>query len=470
MVRFLLFLCVLAPLLMDPVCADSSGEEDSTSVKANAGTPPPFALPLAKEDNDSSSEEEEVIPIPFYQLTAPQIDQETAAPEIAALSLDGGGVRGYFQALILYALEEEFRRCLGVSPETLNAEKPRLIEAFDLVGGTSAGAIGAACLTVSDPTGMRPLHDLSKLLEFYEGDGRDEAGALTYADPPVAGMFRRSLWQKAKSLFGLRREKYSSGPLQRALSSYGLDVPLTTACVPTLIVTAQLRDDADGSRPVHLKSYEMGDFPSVTSAQAALCSGAAPTYFKRVHLEGDAGPGYFVDGGVTGANNPSVVLIPEIFRMRHGLRNRNLLLVSVGTGVAPVQINGRRAAKFGLVKWAKPVISLSLGMPTLTNEDTMDTLFRKKGAERAGGYMRWSPRLESKIDLDDASPGNLALMRTIATAFLEERQEEIQETAQKLARRYRVKQEKRAHGVDDRLTSLPMSASFSAFSTTSPAS
>lgn len=470
MVRFLLSLCVSASLLMDPSYADSSRDEDSISVKANAGTPPPFVLPPVKEDNDSSSEEEDVIPIPTYQLMAPQKDQEIAAPEIAALSLDGGGVRGYFQALILYALEEEFRKCLGVSPDTLDTEKPRLIEAFDLVGGTSAGAIGAACLTVADPTGMRPLHDLSKLLEFYEGEERDASGAPTYADPPVAGMFRRSLWQKAKSVFGLRREKYSSGPLTRALSSYGLDVPLTRACVPTLIVTTQLSDDEQGSRPVHFKSYETGDFPGVTSAQAALCSGAAPTYFKRVHLEGDEGPGYFVDGGMTGANDPSVSLIPEIFRMRHGLRKRNLLVLSIGTGGAPVRVNGRKAARFGLVKWAKPVIDLSLGMPTLTNEAIMDTLFRRKADDRPVGYMRWSPRLEGKIALDDASPRNLTLMRTIALAFLEERQEEIRETAEKLARRYRVKQENRAQGVDDRLTSLPMSASFSAFSTTTPAS
>lgn len=45
------------------------------------------------------------------------------------LSLDGGGVRGIFQAHVLKRLEDEHE----------------LVEKFDVIGGTSTGAVVGAC-------------------------------------------------------------------------------------------------------------------------------------------------------------------------------------------------------------------------------------------------------------------------------------------------------------------------------------
>lgn len=487
--RFYTKLMAASVLLLSGAYGSVHSEDDqASSIAAQSGTPTVLVLSqmhrLPDEDDSQGLDDTVLVVdghdthrtivtprpgdgIQIHMLAAPSDEPRIEAPEIAALALDGGGVRGYFQALILSALEEEFRRCLDVDPAMSAKDKPRLVEAFDLVGGTSAGAIGAGCLTVADETGMRPLHDLSTLLSFYEGDARDAAGNPTFANPPVAGMFNRSLARRIKTGFGLLNERYSSDPMRRALSAYGLDVPLAQACVPTLIVTTELRNDDIGCRPIHFKSYDMGEFPGLTAAQAALCSGAAPTYFERMAVDDASGmERYFVDGGLTGANNPAVVLTPEIFSLRHGLRKKNLLFVSVGTGIAPIQVNGRKAANFGLVDWVVPIIDLTLGMPTLTNEAIMETLFRHQDPTRPGGYMRWSPALGQKITLDDASPRNLALMRQVALTFIDARQGEIKEAAQKLARRYQVKLEARASGHEESI--VPGGASFSAFTSVSP--
>ncbi|MBA4749412.1 MAG: patatin-like phospholipase family protein [Alphaproteobacteria bacterium] len=408
------------------------------------------------------------------------------------LTLDGGGGRGYITMLILHAVELRVRAILG--DNTI-----RLAECFDLIGGTSAGAIAAAVLTKADPTNAkRPQHDIGIMVDFFE---KGEA----------AKMFERSLWQKVTSGFGLLDEQYSSEPLKKALKGYVGDSKLRDACIPTFITTFELLKTLPGSAPRLFTSYATSEDPfyDVKASQAAMASGAAPTYFERVsifsnilqnpHLKLDetqrrlltavlmkgmltAGAEheekvieeaantntldaqsvsqnsnqvgrkpllcepskskkkdkfkehFFIDGGMTGANDPTLVGIAQIYTLHPTLRKRDMEVLSVGTGIAPMLYDGEKATNWGLLGWLQPIITIALNAPTQTNNLTMEWLFKK------GGYTRWSPTLEQAISLDALDAHTMENMKSVTLAFIEAHKEEMEKQAQTLAARYRAKQ------------------------------
>src|SRR5438874_1178764 len=69
------------------------------------------------------------------------------------LALDGGGIRGVITLGVLKSLEEKLRDATG------GGEEFRLADFFDLIGGTSTGAIMATGLA----TGM----SVDKIQDFY---------------------------------------------------------------------------------------------------------------------------------------------------------------------------------------------------------------------------------------------------------------------------------------------------------------
>mmetsp|Transcript_37921 Transcript_37921/g.69325 ORF Transcript_37921/g.69325 Transcript_37921/m.69325 type:complete len:135 (-) Transcript_37921:17-421(-) len=86
-------------------------------------SPPPSSSPNAGVlySSDSSS-----IPLALRKFTSGE------KSTFNILSLDGGGVRGAFTATVLARLEEECG--------------PDFIDSFDLIAGTSTGAVLALCL------------------------------------------------------------------------------------------------------------------------------------------------------------------------------------------------------------------------------------------------------------------------------------------------------------------------------------
>ncbi len=71
------------------------------------------------------------------------------------LSLDGGGVRG----AISIAFLEKFERCIA----DIEGRKVRLCDWFDLVGGTSTGAIIACAIALG--------YGANDIRQFYERFG-----------------------------------------------------------------------------------------------------------------------------------------------------------------------------------------------------------------------------------------------------------------------------------------------------------
>jgi hypothetical protein len=87
--------------------------------------------------------------------------------KVHILTIDGGGIPGIIPATILEAMEEILQSELGI-----NSKEARLSDCFDLMVGSSTGALSVLFLTARDKENK--LYRADKLYEFYE---------LLYASP-----------------------------------------------------------------------------------------------------------------------------------------------------------------------------------------------------------------------------------------------------------------------------------------------
>jgi len=237
------------------------------------------------------------------------------------LALDGGGLRGILTLGILGSVEELLRERHGGDPDF------RLCDYFDLIAGTSTGAIIAAALAQGD--------SVSKVVETYNKLGRK--------------VFERSFLRK-----GLLRAKYDQRKLSAELQAfYGENTTLGSDRLKTglLVVTKRL----DTGSPWPLGNNPRGRYFNARSEgviangeyplwQVVRASTAAPTFFDPENIviaqqEGSKTvEGDFVDGGVSPYNNPSFQALMYAtlagYRVGWPMGADRLMLISVGTGAA----------------------------------------------------------------------------------------------------------------------------------------
>ncbi len=238
------------------------------------------------------------------------------------LALDGGGLRGILTLGILQKIEDVLRARHGGQPAF------RLAHYYDLIAGTSTGAIIAAALAM----GMS-VEDLRKM---YLDLGKR--------------VFERS-WLRQ----GFIRAKYDERKLIDELKRvYGADTTLgdpKKLITGLLVVTKRidtgspwpLSNNPGGkyfaARPNHVVGN--GDYPLWKVVRAST---AAPAYFdaERITIcqppDGKLIAGDFVDGGVSPHNNPALMAFLyatlEGYEVGWPLGADRILLTSVGTGAA----------------------------------------------------------------------------------------------------------------------------------------
>jgi uncharacterized protein len=233
------------------------------------------------------------------------------------LALDGGGMRGLITLGILETLEAKLRARAGGSPGF------RLCHVFDLIAGTSTGAIIAAGLA----RGM----SVAEVLAFYESFGHDV-------------FTKRSIFERWKSLYG-------DGALQRKLQeAFGSDTTLEPEHLQCLLLVVTRNATTDSAWPIFSNpwsKYNRRDRKDcnlrIPLWQIVRASTAAPVYFPPETIAWDkddpAKKFVFVDGGTTAYNNPAFLLyrmaIEPAFGLEWARGEQNLLIVSIGTGWAP---------------------------------------------------------------------------------------------------------------------------------------
>jgi len=233
------------------------------------------------------------------------------------LALDGGGIRGLMTARLLVELESQLAgRVAGGSSDF------RLCEYFDYIGGTSTGAIIAAALA----RGM----SASELLEFYQ-----EFGKKAFA--------KRNLFVRWKSLYG-------DGELEKKLKEvFGERTQLYPKDLKTLLLVVTRNMTTDSAWPISSNPDAMFNDPNASYCnlkfplyQIVRASTAAPVFFppEVVRVDEDGEDYVFVDGGTTPYNNPAFLMYrmatEPAYRLNWPSGENKLLIVSLGTGTAPV--------------------------------------------------------------------------------------------------------------------------------------
>src|SRR5579885_997848 len=199
------------------------------------------------------------------------------------LAIDGGGLAGLIPAEALIQIEHQL--------DLLTGSPAPLCERFDLIAGTSTGAILAAGLAL----GLKA----ATLRDFYLQFGRE--------------IFSKSWWPVRFW------HSYPSGPLEKHLKNV-LGEETTLGCeqlrTQILIVTKNATQGNDWffSNNPHNKFFQNNS--AIPLWQIVRASSAAPTYFPPHTIAVPDGNGVtssyeFVDGGVSSYNNPALQVFLE---------------------------------------------------------------------------------------------------------------------------------------------------------------
>jgi predicted acylesterase/phospholipase RssA len=253
-----------------------------------------------------------------YRNFAQHLDPAVGPKRI--LALDGGGLRGVLTLGILRELESTLREQHGNDPGF------RLSDYFDLIAGTSTGAIIGAALSLGMSVDEVHGHylDLGKFV------------------------FKRSLLR-----WGAFRAKFDGDKVGQALIGVLGERRLSSPDFRTGLLVVTKRLDTGSAWPItnnpQAKYFKAGtqattipnaDYPLW---QVVRASTAAPYFFdpETMHIGRSARGlqavmGDFVDGGVSPSNNPALQALMtatmEGYRLGWTAGADELLVVSVGTG------------------------------------------------------------------------------------------------------------------------------------------
>jgi patatin-like phospholipase/acyl hydrolase len=288
------------------------------------------------------------------------------------LAIDGGGIRGLIPSLVLADVERRCGRPAG--------------EMFDLIAGTSTGAIIACALAKPDPL------PAARVAELYERDG-----------PRI---FDRSLLKRITSAGGLVDERYESDGLVEVLTEH-LGAARLNEAKPPVLITAY---DIERRTAVFMRSTD-----TTSMVDAAHASSAAPTYFEPVRVDGAT----LIDGGVF-AVNPAMCGYAEA-------AGRLEQLVSLGTGEHTRPLPFEEVRNWGRLEWASPILDVVF-------DGSADAVDEQASALLADRYLRLQTRLEeASDDLDDASEENLAALRREAERLIAERSNDLDGLCERLS-------------------------------------
>jgi uncharacterized protein len=255
-------------------------------------------------------------------------DVKAALPKpFRILSLDGGGAKGFYSLGVL----REIEGLIG---------KP-LSEGFDLIFGTSTGAIIAALLA--------------------QGRSVDDILVL-YKEHVPRIMQRKKPQEKSKALADLSDDVFGEAMFDSVKT--GIGIVTTKWMIERPMIFKGSVTQAHGRVATFVPGF------GVPIGQAVQASCSAYPFFNRKTVVTAAGDHIeLVDGGYC-ANNPTLYAIADATRAL-GLAPESLRVVSVGVGNYPEPKHGLLSR----MRWAKYLLSVQLLQKTLEiNTQSMDQL------------------------------------------------------------------------------------------------
>lgn len=236
--------------------------------------------------------------------------------EFKILSIDGGGIRGVLPASYLAYIEEKLK------------DKDKIHEYFDMIVGTSTGAIIALALSLGISA--------KDILKLYE-----EKGSSIFPFRP------------RKFNFGFIIPKYSNKKLKKELKNLFKEETIindckTRVCIPTINIT---RGKTVVRKTRHSKDLEHDYLLPVW--QVASESSAAPGFFPAFE---DDNKCQYIDGGLW-ANNPTLIGIAEALKLGYSLEQIKVL--SLGTGKNLIHKDGWKYKFLGLIGYGTSLVEIT---------------------------------------------------------------------------------------------------------------
>lgn len=243
------------------------------------------------------------------------------------LCLDGGGAKGFYSLGVL----REIEALIGC----------RLHERFDLVFGTSTGAIVAALVALG--YSVDEIHDLYKKHV-----------------PNI--MQRKKPNEKSEALANLADEVFKDTKFDSVKT--GLGIVATKWLTERPMIFKGSISQAHG----RVATFVPGFGATISNAVQASCS-AFPFFERKTVTTAQGDEIELVDGGYC-ANNPTLFAIADAtVALKHPLEN--LRVVSIGVGVYPEPTR----SMFSRTYWANYLLSVQLLQKTLEiNTQSMDQL------------------------------------------------------------------------------------------------
>jgi len=288
------------------------------------------------------------------------------------LSLDGGGIRGALTLGYLQQVEDILRAQNGGSPDF------RLSDYFDLIGGTSTGSIIAACLA----TGMK----VEEIKEKYFA-----LGGKIFA--------KKKHWWTIGKLALLDKAQFDAQPLETALEDLFGDMTMGSDKILTGLCIVAKRADTNSTWPIvnnpngkYFNSKD-GTNKDILLSNAVRASAAAPTYFvpEKIGVGGGSPEAYFVDGGVSMANNPALQLLMVAtlkgFRFNWEMGPDKLFIVSVGTGFSKMKKLPAQITNDIAIMWAATVPEMLMQDASILNQTILQWMSKSPTAMQINGEM-----------------------------------------------------------------------------------
>jgi len=332
------------------------------------------------------------------------------------LTIDGGGVRGIVAAVLLDALEGELRNA-GVT-------KP-VSDVFDLIAGTSTGAIIASGLSAPGPDPSKPLFTPTQLRDLFRNHVRDIFPRRRILKVPILRNIRQLLGPL-----------YSPTPLQSILTqSLGNKTFLNPR--RNLLITAYSIDPREA---VFFRGGPLtppGDpqcSGDIKLVDAVIGSSAAPTFFPP-HIVTNARSGKrntLIDGAVFN-NNPAIAGLAEALRL---FPDDDIKVISLGTGRTVQSFPFAKASRWGFLEWVTPIGEFRTPLLSVIADGQAHAVEVQMEKLLGDRFQRFDYNLNRGYgapSIDDSSKSNMRALERGALNMVEEMRPRLRTLAQEIA-------------------------------------
>ena len=243
------------------------------------------------------------------------------------ICFDGGGVRAIAGLVFLKKLEIETGK--------------KIFDIFDFYSGTSAGAFNAAC--------------------FAKGISASAVKKYWSKEYTARIMKSSSFWDPA-SLIQARPRYDSKAKLEVLQEIFGNE---NIGSLPKPLLTLSY-DLQNRKHVMHSSIFN----PDLLLTDVLTATSAAPMYFPSHQMKDGA---WFIDGSIS-TNNPSL-LSYSFLNKHHLIENKNLKILSIGTGYNKKAIDGKASSRWGGVGWLRnDIINMLLDseVDNVLSDDILD--------------------------------------------------------------------------------------------------